>query len=57
MIIGENNLIIGKVFAIISDFSISVFFYIKKQSNYILNTVIDYITKIIPVSTAPPKFI
>lgn len=56
MIIGETNLIIGRLYSVISYFSISVFFYIEKQTNYFLKSIIKIARKIIPVSNAPPKF-
>ncbi len=57
MIIGEHNLIIGTIYSVISDFSISIFFRIEKQFNYILNSFKKIIFKIIPISTSPPKFL
>lgn len=57
MIINERNLIIGKINTIISEKSISVFFYIEEQINFILDNLKQFVLKIIPVSTAPPSFI
>ena len=57
MIIGEKNLIIGKIFSIISDSSISLFFYIKKQINYTMTQYKKYIIEIIPRKTSPPSLI
>ena len=57
MIIGEHNLIIGTISAVISDFSISIFFRIEKQFNCILKSFKKIIFKIIPISTSPPKFL
>lgn len=56
MIIGEKDLIIGKIHTVISDFSKSVFFYITKQYNYFTLALKTFFFKITPVSTAPPKF-
>lgn len=39
MIIGERGLIIGKIQTLISDFSISAFFYIKKQTNFLIKKI------------------
>ncbi len=55
MIIGEKNLIIGKIFTIISDFCSSLFFYIHPQINYILLIITKLNNKIIPTTTSPPK--
>ena len=57
MIIGEYNLIIGTIYSVISDFSISIFFRIEKQLNYILKSFKKIIFKIIPISTSPPEFL
>ena len=57
MIIGEYNLIIGTIYSVISDFSISIFFRIEKQFNYILKSFKKIIFKIIPISASPPKFL
>ena len=57
MIIGEHNLIIGTIYSVISDFSISIFFRIEKQFNCILKSFKKIIFKIIPISTSPPKFL
>lgn len=54
MIIGERNLIIGLKNAILSNNSISTFFYITKQYNYIINKFNIFLFKILPVSNAPP---
>lgn len=57
MIISEHNLIIGTIYAVISDFSISIFFRVEKQFNCILKFFKKIILKIIPISTSPPKFL
>ena len=57
MIISEHNLIIGTIYAVISDFSISIFFRIEKQFNCILKSFKKIILKIIPISTSPPEFL
>ena len=57
MIIGERNLIIGKLFTIISDFCSSTFFYIQPQHNYILLIITKLINKIIPTTTSPPNIL
>ena len=57
MIIGEYNLIIGTIYSIISDFSISIFFRIEKQFNYILKSFKKIIFKIIPNTASPPKIL
>lgn len=57
MIINEHNLIIGKRHIIISEKSISVYFYIERQINFILESFCNFVFKIIPVSTAPPSSI
>lgn len=55
MIIGEHNLIIGKNCAVISDFSLTVFFAFKNTSNYIVKLFNKIIIKIIPISNSPPS--
>ena len=57
MIISEHNLIIGTIYSVISDFSISIFFRIEKQFNCILKSFKKIILKIIPISTSPPEFL
>ena len=57
MIISEHNLIIGTIYSVISDFSISIFFRIEKQFNCILKSFKKIILKIIPISTSPPKLL
>lgn len=57
MIIGERNLVIGKIFTIISDFCSSTFFYIYPQFNYILLIITKLINKVIPNTTSPPKIL
>ena len=57
MIIGEYNLIIGTIYSIISDFSISIFFRIEKQFNYILKSFKKIIFKITPNTTSPPNIL
>ena len=57
MIIGEKNLIIGKIFTIKSDFCSSAFFYIQPQYNYMLLIVTKLINKIIPNTTSPPNIL
>ena len=54
MIIGEVGLIIGKVYSVISNFSISVFFYITKQQNFFIKKLKDIIFKLIPRNLSPP---
>jgi hypothetical protein len=56
MIIGEKNLIIGKLDDIISETSKSAFFYIQKQFNYLIENLNLFLLKVIPASTSPPKF-
>lgn len=56
MIIGEKDLIIGKIHTVISDFSKSVFFYIKEQKYYFITVLKTFFFKINPVQAAPPKF-
>ena len=56
MIIGEKNLIIGNIDTAICELSKSAFFYIQKQFNYLTKNFNLFFFKIIPVSTAPPKF-
>lgn len=55
MIIGEKECIIGKHFTCISDFSISVYFYIVQQKNYILTSFKQIFFKIVPTSISPPN--
>lgn len=57
MIIGEKNLIIGKIFTIISNFCSSTFFYIQPQINFILLIITKLIDKIVPTITSPPKIL
>lgn len=54
MIIGEKNLIIGKIFSVISETSITLFYYIYKQINYIFKECSKITLKIIPISNSPP---
>lgn len=54
MIIGEHNLIIGSVCAIVNEKSSSVFFYIIKQQNYILPFLKHIFLYITPRITSPP---
>lgn len=55
MIIGEKECIIGKHLTCISEFSISVYFYIVQQKNYILTSFKQIFFKIIPTSISPPN--
>lgn len=57
MIIGEKNIIIGKINAIISEYSISIFFYISKQFNYSLKCLDLFFFKITEANNSPPKMI
>lgn len=54
MIINEHNLIIGTKNTIISDLSISTFYYFSEQINYLSIIIKDTIFSIIPSSTSPP---
>lgn len=54
MIIGEHNNVIGKVQSIISSFSISTYFYFKKQFNYIIRKLKKIFFRINPLSNSPP---
>lgn len=53
MIIGERNLIIGKINAVICDFSISLFFYFKNIIIFNVSIIKKYI-KILPLVNSPP---
>ena len=57
MIIGEKNLVIGKIFTVISDFYSSTFYYILPQFNYILLIVTKLTDEIIPNTTSPPNIL
>ncbi len=57
MIIGEKNLIIGKIYSIISEFSITTYNYIEKQINCTLLHLKEIIFLIIPRTCSPPFFI
>lgn len=54
MIIGEHNLIIGKINSIISDFSISIFVYIINKICFVYNYINVSKVKINPKSNSPP---
>ena len=54
MIIGEHNLIIGKNYTVISDFSLTVFFAFKNTLNFMVKLFNKIIIKIIPISNSPP---
>lgn len=54
MIIGEKNLIIGKLYSIISEFSITTYNYIEKQINCTLLHLKEIIFLIIPRTCSPP---
>lgn len=54
MIIGEHNLIIGKINAVISDFSMSLFFYIENKIIFNIYIIKKYIKKILPLVNSPP---
>lgn len=57
MIIGESNLIIGKIFSVVSSFSITAFFYFEKSINYIIKEYKNIFFKIKPLANSPPFFI
>lgn len=57
MIIGENNLVIGKICTVISSFSITTFFYFEKSVNYIIKKYKNIFFKVNPLSTSPPFYI
>lgn len=54
MIIGERNLILGKYIVYISDYSISIFRYMKDEFILFKNKVISKISTPIPNSNSPP---
>lgn len=54
MVIGEKNLIIGKLFTIISDYSLTSFYWFEKQTNFLLLILNKIFKKISPKSTSPP---
>lgn len=56
MIIGEKNLIIGKIQTLVSSFSISTFFNFEKQFNYIIKKLKKIYFKIPYLSNSPPVF-
>lgn len=54
MIIGERNLILGKYIVYISDYSISIFRYMKDKFIYYIDKVRNIKTSVIPMSNSPP---
>lgn len=56
MIIGEYNNVIGKIQSLVSSFSISTYFYFKKQFNYIIRKLKKFYFKIPHLSNSPPAF-
>ena len=54
MIIGERNLILGKYIVYISDYSISIFRYMKDRFILFKNEVVNKILIPIPNSNSPP---
>lgn len=57
MVISEKNLIIGKIFTIISDYSHTSFYWFEKQTNFLLVILNKIFKKIYPKSASPPIFI
>lgn len=54
MIIGEKNLILGTKTCSISEFSISVFYYITSELCFFIEMVEHFIHKIVPKCSSPP---
>lgn len=54
MIIGERNLIIGKLFTTISDYSLTSFCWFEKQKSLLLGVLNKTVVEISPKSTSPP---